>query len=101
MVLTYHPEHRKITSNMSGYTKGCIEEFEQKNPSQKIKIVTTPATDIFFRTRKETDLEPMCKHRVAQFHSTIAKLLFSAKRMSGHITSSIIPNNSNENARHR
>jgi hypothetical protein len=73
MVLTYHPEHRKITSNMSGYTKGCIEEFEQKNPSQKIKIVTTPATDIFFRTRKETDLEPMCKHRVAQFHSTIAK----------------------------
>ncbi len=42
--------------------------------------MTTPATENLFRTKKDTDVEPLSKYRFAHFHSTGAKLLFLAKR---------------------
>jgi hypothetical protein len=39
-----------------------------------------PANDNLFQVRKKVDVVVLSKHRTGQFHSTVAKLLFLAKR---------------------
>ncbi len=78
MVLTYHPEQKQITLNMNKYVEGCLEEFELDNA--ELKIVNTPATDNLFRIRNEEEMLLLNKEKKVQFHSTVAKLLFLAKR---------------------
>ncbi len=80
MIITYHPDHKKITLNMQKYVEGIIDEFEDGNPNQKIKLVKTPATDNLFRIRKQVDNNMLSTDKAKQFHSTVAKLLFLAKR---------------------
>ncbi len=80
MILVYHPEQKRITLNMSKYTEGCIEEFEQSSEGQVLKIVSTPATDNLYRIRKEEDTTLLSKEKSNNFHSNVAKLLFLAKR---------------------
>ncbi len=84
VILTYHPEQKKITLNMSKYTEGCIEEFENYDETQVLKIVTTPATDNLYRIRKEDETSLLSTERKNIFHSTVAKLLFLAKRGCPH-----------------
>jgi hypothetical protein len=57
-----------------------LERFGQDNDDEVIKIMKTPASDNSFQVRKETEANTLTKHQTSQFHSTIAKLLFLAKR---------------------
>jgi len=41
MVLSYHPEEKKITLNMRKYVEGILDEFEKENPEEFFKIVKT------------------------------------------------------------
>lgn len=74
MMITTYPEQKKITLSMSGYVKGCLEEFEQDNEDQIIKVVTTPATENLFRVRSQGEAVMLSKTKAASFHSTVAKL---------------------------
>ncbi len=80
MLITTYPEQKKITLSMSGYVKGCLDEFEQDNGDQVIKVVVTPATENLFKVRSEGEAVVLSKNKAAIFHSVVAKLLFLAKR---------------------
>jgi hypothetical protein len=80
MALKYNTDQKKITLSMRTYIEGCIKEFEQENPEQVVKVVTTPATENLFCIRVDTDAVWILKQKAVQFHSTVAKLLFLAKR---------------------
>ncbi len=80
MLLKYKKDQKKITLNIRSYIKGCVEEFEQENPEQVVRVVTTPATENLFFIRADTDAVWISKHKYVQFHSTAAKLLFVVKR---------------------
>ncbi len=61
MILMNHPEKNKVALSMRGYVEGCIEEFEQENPNQALKIVMTPATDNLFQVRSGEDTNVFVK----------------------------------------
>jgi hypothetical protein len=63
---------------MKKYIVGTIEEFAEEEPEETLKIVTTPATNNLFRTQMDEKKIP--KRRATIYHSTVAKLLFVAKR---------------------
>jgi hypothetical protein len=80
MVLTYEPEKRNITLSMRSYIQGVLEHFAQDNDDEEIKVMKTPVNDNLFQVRKKTDARSLSKHRARQFHLTITKPLFLAKR---------------------
>ncbi len=80
MIITYHPNQKRISLNMQKYVEGIIEEFEGDNADQKIKLVKTPVTENLFQVRKQNNDNILPMEKAKQFHSTVAKLLFLAKR---------------------
>ena len=60
---------------MDTYLQGIIEEFPD---SRKKKKVSTPASDVLFTNRTET--EHLDDHMKDQFHTYVAKLLYLSKR---------------------
>jgi hypothetical protein len=57
----------------------CIEEFEEEVLDERLKSVNTPVMNYLFKIRKDSVVE-LPKKRANFFHSTVAKLLFVAKR---------------------
>jgi hypothetical protein len=80
MTLIYQPQQKTITLTMKNYIKGVLEQFTQENDNEVIKNVKTPASDNLFRVRKRIEKIEITKYQSSQFHSTVAKLLFIAKR---------------------
>jgi hypothetical protein len=65
-------DNGSITVSMEAYLRGILEELKVTGS------VTTPATANLFKLNK---LTPLLSHREAkQFHTTVAKLLYLAKR---------------------
>jgi hypothetical protein len=56
-----------------------MTEFEQIEPDEKFKRVSTPARNNLFQTR-DREVERISKRRAGNFHAVVAKLLFIAKR---------------------
>jgi len=78
---------------ISSMSKQCLEnivqqlrdiygekKFGQDNDDEVIKIMKTPTNDHLFQVRKKTEAITLTKHQTNQFYSTVAKLLFLAKR---------------------
>jgi hypothetical protein len=80
MILTYHPGQQSVTLNMTKYVEGCIEEFVMENEGIVLKKVVTPATSNLFRVRNHNEIKKISVNQAKIFHSTVAKLLFLAKR---------------------
>jgi hypothetical protein len=78
MVMEHNRESKSVKINMTKYIAETIEEFAEEEPKESFKIVTTPATNNLFRTRM--DVKKLSKRRATIYHSTVAKLLFVAKR---------------------
>jgi hypothetical protein len=64
---------------MKKYIGACIEGFEEENNVQ-IKKVLTPASSNLFKIRNDSEREILKEKHKSEFHSTVAKLLFVAKR---------------------
>jgi hypothetical protein len=79
MIMTQNREQGSVKMNMEKYIEGTIETFLIKEPDEKLKHVTTPATNNLFRTRDGENSRVSVK-RAAVFHATVAKLLCVAKR---------------------
>jgi len=77
MILRYQPDKKRIILNMKNYVKAILDEFEQ---SECMKQVNTPASNNLFRVRQESEDILLSNEKASIFHSTIAKLLFLAKR---------------------
>jgi hypothetical protein len=80
MTLIYKPEQKTIILMMKNYIKGILEQFTQDNNSEVIKNVKTPASNKLSRLKKRIKEIEITKYQSSQFHSTVAKLLFLAKR---------------------
>jgi hypothetical protein len=78
MVMEHNRESKMVKINMTKYILETIEAFKEEEPEERLKTVTTPATNNLFRTRK--DVEKLSRRRAGIYHSTVAKLLFVAKR---------------------
>jgi hypothetical protein len=64
---------------MGKYIQVSIQEFE-RDTSMKIKSCLTPATNNLFHIRDGPERNVSEHIQKSQFHSTVAKLLFVAKR---------------------
>jgi hypothetical protein len=80
MVMTHNRENNSVKINMELYIEGILDMFQMDEPDEPLKIVVTPATNNLFKTRKETGEMKLSKIHTRTFHSTVAKLLFVAKR---------------------
>jgi hypothetical protein len=80
MILKYEPEKKNIVLSMENYIRGILDQFMQDNDDEEIKVMKTPANDNLFQVRKKVDAVVLSKHKTGQFHITVAKLLFLAKR---------------------
>jgi hypothetical protein len=79
MTMVFDRDKNQVKINMEKYIKEVFRSFEEMEPDEKIKGVSTPATNNLFKTR-EGDVEKISKQRASNFHATVAKLLFVAKR---------------------
>jgi hypothetical protein len=77
MIMTYDKVRKCMKINMEKYIEGILSGFRDDDPDEKVKPVSTPATNNLFKTR-ETD--KLSKRRAGIFHTIVAKLLFVAKR---------------------
>jgi hypothetical protein len=77
MIMTYDKVRKCIKINMEKYIEGILSGFRDDDPDEKVKPVSTPATNNLFKTR-ETD--KLLKRRAGIFHTIVAKLLFVSKR---------------------
>jgi len=73
MIMTHNREQGSVKINMEKYIEGTIETFLIEEPEEKLKHVTTPATNNLFRTRDGENSRVSVK-RAAVFHATVAKL---------------------------
>jgi hypothetical protein len=64
--------------NLEKYILECIEKIEEEVPEDRLKPVSTPATNYLFKIRKESGVG-LSKKKASLFHSTAAKLLFVTK----------------------
>ena len=78
MVMEHNRETKTVKINMKKYILEVMETFQEEEPEERLKSVTTPATNNLFKTRG--NVEKLSKRRASIFHSTVAKLLFVAKR---------------------
>jgi len=77
MIMMHDVKDQMVTIDMRKYISECVDKFQDQEPDEKIKTVNTPATDNLFKTR---NAEKISKRRSKISHSTVAKLLFVAKR---------------------
>jgi hypothetical protein len=77
MIMIHHVERQTIEISMEKYINCCINEFIDEEPDERIQLVKTPATNYLFKTR---DMDKISQRKGKLFHSTVAKLLFIAKR---------------------
>lgn len=77
MIMTRNIQNQTVKIDMKKYIRGCIEEFIEEEPDERMRPVHTPASNYLFRVR---DVEKISRRRVGLFHSVVAKLLFVAKR---------------------
>jgi hypothetical protein len=80
MTLMYKPEQKTILLTMKDYVNDVLDQIKQDNEDEMIKTVKTLASENLFKTRKKSDDTQLNKYKSGQFHSTVAKLLFLAKR---------------------
>jgi hypothetical protein len=80
ILITYKPEEQSVTLDMKNYIEGCINEFMQENQDVVLRSIATPATDNLFKIRSKDEAILLGKEKAKMFHSTVAKLLFLAKR---------------------
>jgi hypothetical protein len=78
MVMEHNRALKTVKINMRKYIQETIEEFQEDEPEERLKVVNTPATNNLFKTRE--NVEALSSRRAGIFHSTVAKLLFVAKR---------------------
>jgi hypothetical protein len=79
MIMTHDRAKQSVTINMEKYISDCIITFEQEEKEYTIKPAITPANTYSFKTRSN-GVDKLSMKRANLFHSTIAKLLFVAKR---------------------
>jgi len=79
MIMTHDHDKQCITIDMQKYILDCVSKFEEEFPEEKLKPVATPATNSLFKVRNDNAIK-LSKERAKIFHSTVAKLLFVAKR---------------------
>ncbi len=79
MVMIFDRDKNQVKINMEKYIREIIKSFEEMEPDEKIKSVSTMATSNLFKTHKG-EIEKVSKQRASNFHATVAKLLFVAKR---------------------
>ncbi len=80
ILITYQPNEQSVTLDMKNYIKGCIDEFLQEYQDIVLRSITMPATDNLFKIRSKEEAISLGKEKAKTFHSTVAKLLFLAKR---------------------
>jgi hypothetical protein len=80
ILITYQPDEQSVTLDMKNYIQGCIDQFLQEHQDIVLRGITTPATDNLFKIRSKEEAIPLGKEKAKTFHSTVAKLLFLAKR---------------------
>jgi len=78
MIMEHDRESKTVRISITKYILETIEAFSKEKPEERLKMVTTPATNYLFRTRQ--DVEKLSQRRAGIYHSTVAKLLFVAKR---------------------
>jgi hypothetical protein len=78
MVMEHNRASKTVKINMSKYIQETLEAFKEEEPEERFKMVNTPATNNLFKTREH--VETLSTKRAGLYHSTIAKLLFVAKR---------------------
>jgi hypothetical protein len=78
MVMEHNRALKTVKINMSKYIQEIIEAFKEEEPEERLKIVNTPAINNLFKTREH--VETLSTKRAGLYHSTVAKLLFVAKR---------------------
>jgi hypothetical protein len=79
MVMTFDRKNNRVEINMKKYIQGIIKEFEEMEPDEEIKKVSTPARNNLFQAR-DGEVGKISKRQASNFHAVAAKLLFVAKR---------------------
>ncbi len=79
MIMLRVVENKCVTVDMKKYVEDCIKDFEEEQLDVYLKKVNTPAASYLFKTRKNS-VEKFSICRKGIFYSTVAKLLFMAKR---------------------
>ncbi len=79
MLMTYDKQSQHATIDMEKHIEGCIRDLEEEEPGSHLKLVATPATGNEFKTR-DREVKKLSKKQAANFHATVARLLFVAKR---------------------
>jgi len=78
MIMEHDRKLKMVKIDMTKYIQETIESFKEEEPEERLKPVNTPATNNLFKTR--TNVEKLSSRRAGIYHSTVAKLLFVAKR---------------------
>jgi hypothetical protein len=78
MIMRVDTKTKSLTLKMNNYVENSIMKFKEENPEVRIKEVKTPASESLFKTRQ--DVGKLSVKQNNSFHSTVAKLLFLAKR---------------------
>ncbi len=79
MIMEHDRDAGSVKINMRTYIENTIVGFHEEEPNEKLKDVTTLVTNNLFKTR-DGEVEKLSKQRAKVFQSTIARLLFVAKR---------------------
>jgi hypothetical protein len=77
---------------MEKYISECIDNFNQEEPKDKLKPASTHANNYLLKTRQNSVVK-LLKSKASLFHSTVAKLLFVAKRGRPDILRNLIFDN--------
>jgi len=80
MIMTHNLDKQCVTINMENYILACIECFEEEVSDERLRSANTPASSYLFKTRKDKGGVKLTRKKTKLFHSTVAKLLFVAKR---------------------
>ena len=79
MIMTHDLDKQCVTINMEKYILACIEGFEEEVSDERLRSANTPASNYLFKTRQDNGVK-LTREKAKLFHSTVAKLLFVAKR---------------------
>jgi hypothetical protein len=79
MIMTHDLDKQCVTINMENYILACIEGFEEEVSDERLRSANTLASNYLFKTRQDNGVK-LTREKAKLFHSTVAKLLFVAKR---------------------
>jgi hypothetical protein len=79
MIVEHDCEAGSVKINMRAYIEGTVIALHEDEPDEKLKEVSTPATNNLFKIQ-EGEVEKLLHKRAKTFHSIVARLLFAAKR---------------------